>query len=59
MVLIDDRGVDGVVVGISVVISRISVRLRRWQTGFARTYALSILTGTAVVIATLLMVRTW
>ncbi len=59
MVLVDDHGVDGVVVAISAIISRTSVRLRQWQTGFARTYALSILTGTAVVIATLLMVRTW
>jgi NADH-quinone oxidoreductase subunit L len=59
MVLVDDHGVDGAVVGISSIISRTSVRLRQWQTGFARTYALSILTGAVVVVATLLMVRSW
>jgi NADH-quinone oxidoreductase subunit L len=34
-----------------------SGRLRRWQTGYARTYALSMLGGAVLVIAALFLVR--
>ena len=38
---------------------RISDGLRQVQTGFARSYALSMLAGAALVIAAILAVRMW
>ncbi|MFD0656459.1 NADH-quinone oxidoreductase subunit L [Thermocatellispora tengchongensis] len=55
-VFFDNRGVDGVVNGIAAGIGGTSGRLRRIQTGFARSYALSILFGAAVVAGALLLV---
>ncbi len=40
-------------------IAATSQRMRRWQTGFARSYALSMLAGTALVIGAILVVRVW
>jgi NADH-quinone oxidoreductase subunit L len=55
-VFFDNRGVDGLVNGIAAMIGGSSGRLRRIQTGFARSYALSILFGAAVVAGALLLV---
>ena len=53
----DSRGIDGVVNGLAAVIGGTSGRLRRLQTGFVRSYALSVLGGAVVLAGALLMVR--
>ena len=57
LVYIDNRGVDGVVTGLAAGMGGSSSRLRRMQTGFVRSYALSMLAGTVAVVAVLLAVR--
>jgi NADH-quinone oxidoreductase subunit L len=56
LVYFDNRGVDGLVNGLSATIGGSSGRLRRLQTGFVRTYALSILGGALLVVAAMLAV---
>ncbi|MEU6719513.1 NADH-quinone oxidoreductase subunit L [Nonomuraea sp. NPDC046802] len=55
-VFFDNRGIDGLVNGLAAGIGGSSGRLRRVQTGFARTYALSILIGAALLTGALLLV---
>jgi NADH-quinone oxidoreductase subunit L len=55
-VFFDNRGIDGIVNGLAAGIGGSSGRLRRLQTGFARTYALSILIGAALLTGALLLV---
>jgi NADH-quinone oxidoreductase subunit L len=57
LVWFDNRGVDGAVNGLAAGLGGGSARLRRTQTGFVRSYALSMLGGTVVVIAVLLAAR--
>ncbi|MFC7617997.1 NADH-quinone oxidoreductase subunit L [Actinokineospora soli] len=57
LVFVDYRGVDGLVNGIAAGLGGSSGRLRRTQTGFVRSYALSMLGGSILVVAALLMVR--
>jgi NADH-quinone oxidoreductase subunit L len=57
LVYFDNRGVDGAVNGLSAGFGGGSSRLRRMQTGFVRSYALSMLAGTVAVVAVLLAVR--
>ena len=57
VVFIDNRGVDGAVNGLSAVIGGTSSRLRRLQTGFVRSYALSMFAGAAVLVGAMLVVR--
>jgi NADH-quinone oxidoreductase subunit L len=57
LVYFDNRGVDGVVTGLAAGFGGGSARLRRTQTGFVRSYALSMLGGTVAVVAVLLAVR--
>jgi NADH-quinone oxidoreductase subunit L len=57
LVWFDARGVDGVVNGVAAGFGGGSGRLRRLQTGFVRSYALSMLGGTVLVLAALLAVR--
>jgi NADH-quinone oxidoreductase subunit L len=57
LVFFDNRGIDGAVNGLAAGIGGGSGRLRRVQTGFVRSYALSMFGGAAVVVAALLMVR--
>jgi NADH-quinone oxidoreductase subunit L len=57
LVFFDNRGVDGVVNGVAAGLGGGSARLRRLQTGFVRSYALSMLAGTVAVLAVLLAVR--
>jgi NADH-quinone oxidoreductase subunit L len=59
LVEIDDDAVDGVSRGLAALISGTSERLRQWQTGFARSYALSMLGGAALLIGAILVVRVW
>lgn len=55
-VFVDNRGIDGLVNGLAAMIGGTSGRLRRIQTGYVRSYALSILFGAAVVVGALLYV---
>ena len=57
LVFLDNRWVDGAVNGVASIFGAISGRLRRWQTGFARSYALSMLGGAALVAVVLVLVR--
>ena len=57
LVFVDNRGVDGIVNGTAALFGGSSGRLRRLQTGFVRSYALSMLGGTVLVAAALLVVR--
>ncbi|WP_156757992.1 NADH-quinone oxidoreductase subunit L [Actinokineospora pegani] len=57
LVYVDNRGVDGLVNGIAAGLGGSSGRLRRTQTGFVRSYALSMLGGSILVVAALLVVR--
>ncbi|OBK63167.1 NADH-quinone oxidoreductase subunit L [Mycobacterium colombiense] len=59
LVDIDNAGVDGSVNALAALVSSTSNRLRGLQTGFARNYALSMLTGAVLVIALILAVRLW
>ncbi len=59
LVWIDDKGVDGVGSGLAALVGRVSDGLRQVQTGFARSYALSMLAGAALVIAVILAVQLW
>jgi NADH-quinone oxidoreductase subunit L len=56
LVYLDNRGVDGLVNGLAATIGGGSGRLRRIQTGFVRSYALSILGGALLVVAAMLAV---
>jgi NADH-quinone oxidoreductase subunit L len=55
----DDRAVDGAASGLAGSVGRLSDGLRQLQTGFARSYALSMLTGAALVVAAILAVQLW
>ena len=57
LVFLDNRGVDGAINGLAAAFGGGSARLRRTQNGFVRSYALSMLLGTAVVLAVFLGVR--
>jgi NADH-quinone oxidoreductase subunit L len=57
LVFFDARGVDGAVTGTAALFGGGSGRLRRLQTGFVRSYALSMLGGAVVLLAALLAVR--
>ncbi|AKS35245.1 NADH-quinone oxidoreductase subunit L [Mycolicibacterium goodii] len=59
MVAVDDKAVDGTAGGLAALVSRLSDGLRQVQTGFARSYALSMLGGTALVVAAILAVQLW
>ncbi|MEV7176833.1 NADH-quinone oxidoreductase subunit L [Kitasatospora sp. NPDC093679] len=57
LVWFDSRGLDGFVNGLAATIGGVSSRLRRVQTGYVRTYALSMFGGTLVLVATTLLMR--
>lgn len=59
LVDVDNAGVDGSVNALAALVGRTSNRLRGLQTGFARNYALSMLTGAVLVIALILAVKLW
>jgi NADH-quinone oxidoreductase subunit L len=56
-VYFDNRGVDGLVNTLAAAVGGTSGRWRKMQTGFVRSYALSMLAGAAVLVALLLVVR--
>jgi NADH-quinone oxidoreductase subunit L len=57
LVFFDNRGVDGAVNGLAALVGGTSGRFRRLQTGFVRSYALSMLIGAALVVGAMLLVR--
>ncbi|MEV6931844.1 NADH-quinone oxidoreductase subunit L [Dactylosporangium sp. NPDC051485] len=57
LVYLDNRGIDGLVNGLAAGVGGGSGRMRRAQTGFVRSYALSILGGAVLVVAATLAVR--
>ncbi len=57
LVFFDNKGVDGAVNSVAAGFGGGSGRMRRIQTGFVRSYALSMFAGTAAVLAVLLAVR--
>ena len=59
LVEVDDVGVDGSVNALAALVGLMSNRLRRLQTGFARNYALSMLTGAVFLVALILAVKLW
>jgi len=59
LVEIDDDAVDGASRGLAALIRGTAERLRQLQTGFARSYALSMLGGAALLIAAILVGRVW
>jgi NADH-quinone oxidoreductase subunit L len=59
LVEIDDEAIDGVSRGLGWAVGGGSNRLGRLQTGFARSYALSMLGGAALAIGAVLVVRVW
>ena len=57
LVFVDNRGVDGAVRGLAALVGGLAGRLRRWQTGFVRSYATSMLAGVIIVVLGVLAVR--
>ena len=57
LVYFDNKGIDGLVNGLAAGIGGGSGRLRRLQTGFVRTYALSMLGGALLIAIAFLVVR--
>jgi NADH-quinone oxidoreductase subunit L len=57
LVFVDNKGVDGAVRGLAAAVGGLGGRLRRWQTGYVRSYATSMLAGVIVVVLGVLAVR--
>jgi NADH-quinone oxidoreductase subunit L len=57
LVFFDNKIVDGLVNGLAAGIGGSSGRLRRWQTGFVRTYASSMFAGALLIVGALVLVR--
>jgi len=54
---VDNKGIDGIVNGLAALVGGAGSRLRRWQTGFARSYALAMVGGAVLVVVVLAVVR--
>jgi NADH-quinone oxidoreductase subunit L len=57
LVWFDNKAVDGFVNGTAAFVGGLSGRMRRYQTGFARSYALSMVGGAVLVVLALVLVR--
>jgi len=57
LVFFDNRRIDGMVNGLAALIGGTSGRIRRWQNGYVRSYALSMLGGAVIVVLATLAVR--
>ena len=57
LVWADNKVVDGAVVGGAGAVGGLSTWLRKFQTGYARSYALSMVAGTALVACVFAVVR--
>jgi NADH-quinone oxidoreductase subunit L len=59
LVELDDKAIDGSVTGLAAAIGRLSGAMRMAQTGFARSYALSMFAGAVLLVAAILAVKFW
>ena len=57
LVWFDNKVIDGAVNGTAALIGGSSGRLRRWQNGFVRSYALSMVAGAVLIVGALVLVR--
>jgi NADH-quinone oxidoreductase subunit L len=57
LVFADARGVDGAVGGLAALVGGFSSRLRHLQTGYARSYALTMLTGVVTILGALWVIQ--
>jgi NADH-quinone oxidoreductase subunit L len=57
LVYVDSKGVDGLVNGLAAAIGGGSARIRRLQTGFVRSYAMSMLFGALLIVGALVAVQ--
>ncbi|MGB3372669.1 MAG: NADH-quinone oxidoreductase subunit L [Rhodococcus sp. (in: high G+C Gram-positive bacteria)] len=55
----DEVAVSGVTRGVTTGLAGLSIRIRRLQTGYVRSYALTMLAGTAIVLAMMVAVMVW
>jgi NADH-quinone oxidoreductase subunit L len=56
-VYFDNRGVDGLVNTVAATVGGTSGRMRKAQTGFVRSYALSMLVGAVLLVGAFLLVQ--
>lgn len=59
LVGVERMGIDGAVEGIARLVGATSTRIRRIQTGFARSYALTMLIGVTVLLLSVALGRMW
>ncbi|HET8601727.1 MAG TPA: NADH-quinone oxidoreductase subunit L [Segeticoccus sp.] len=57
LVYLDNRGVDGLVMGLASFVGGLSDRVRQVQNGFVRSYALTMLAGVVVILGALWVVQ--
>ena len=57
LVWVDNKVVDGAIGLIATVVNGLAGQLRKWQTGFVRSYALSIVAGVVVIFVVAAVVR--
>lgn len=57
LVFADARGIDGAAGGLAAFVGGLSSRLRRLQTGYVRSYALTMLTGVVAVLGALWVIQ--
>jgi NADH-quinone oxidoreductase subunit L len=57
LVWFDRSWIDGFVNGSAAMVGGLSGRMRRYQSGFARSYALSMVGGAVLVVVALVLVR--
>jgi NADH-quinone oxidoreductase subunit L len=57
LVFLDVQGIDGAVRGVAALVGGLAGRTRRWQTGFVRSYAMSMLAGVLVLALGVLVVQ--
>ena len=57
LIWFDARVIDGIVNGSAALVGGSSGRMRRYQSGFARSYALSMVGGAVIVLLALVLVR--
>jgi NADH-quinone oxidoreductase subunit L len=57
LVEVENSGVDGLTSGVGAGIAGLSERIRGWQSGYVRSYALSMFAGAAVITALVMVVN--
>ncbi|TYQ13403.1 UNVERIFIED_ORG: NADH-quinone oxidoreductase subunit L [Gordonia westfalica J30] len=57
LVAVESDGVDGLTSGVGETVTRTSRRIRGWQNGYVRSYALSMFAGTTLIVALVMAVN--